>query len=252
MRQLARLLAGLLLCRGALALASTLLSEGGFIPPDAPNGPITKCETTTDKNAAKAFQCVIKCHKSRVAGAISDETACESNNGGKSCLEKFASSEAKVKQCPPCLDVTALSEMIRNQFDTNQNPIDFAYYNLSQVVYCSGTVPFDANDRGFIPADAPKGPIAKCENKLAMSLAALFPGIANCHKNRAHGTLADDLAEKVCEGSVGARKFDSRADGCDDCTFQEGRSPFIEGASVVQDSLSASIYCASPSGAFPN
>ena len=59
-----------------------------------------KCEDGVNKLVGKAVACVIKCHISRASGKLADDTAedaCEKNNAGKSCLEKFTAGVTKAQ-----------------------------------------------------------------------------------------------------------------------------------------------------------
>jgi hypothetical protein len=68
--------------------------------------------------------CVIKCHASRADGKLADDTAedaCEKNNAGKSCLEKFQASVAKLKGCLPCINAATLSTTIETVLDAGNS-----------------------------------------------------------------------------------------------------------------------------------
>jgi len=59
-----------------------------------------KCEDGVNKLVGKAVACVTKCHISRASGKLADDTAedaCEKNNAGKSCLEKFTAGVTKAQ-----------------------------------------------------------------------------------------------------------------------------------------------------------
>lgn len=59
-----------------------------------------KCEDGVNKLVGKAVACIIKCHGSRASGKLADDTAedaCEKNNAGKSCLEKFTAGVTKAQ-----------------------------------------------------------------------------------------------------------------------------------------------------------
>ena len=101
---------GLMLTAGA-ALAGTPFGgdDGGFLPPGGSKGAVGKCETAISKSASKAVACIFKCHDSRAAGKLANDTAedaCESANDGKSCLAKYFSATTKSigkGGCPACL-----------------------------------------------------------------------------------------------------------------------------------------------------
>jgi hypothetical protein len=107
---------------------------GGDDSGDLPvaNSAVAKCEDTINKLVGKAIACVIKCHKSRATGKLADGTAeddCESNNAGKSCLEKFRASVGKLTGCPNCFgthELFILEEAIEGFTDGN-----------SGLIYCA-------------------------------------------------------------------------------------------------------------------
>ncbi len=82
---------------------------------------VAKCEDTVNKLVGKAAACIIKCHASRASGKLTTDTAedaCEKNNAGKSCLEKFQASVAKLTGCPSCIDAASLATTVENTLDT--------------------------------------------------------------------------------------------------------------------------------------
>jgi len=107
--------------------------DTGFIPPDAPKGPITKCEAGAAKAESKLIACIFKCHANRVKGKFADDTAedsCEKTLAGKSCAAKFAASIAKLKGCPPCINGTTMASLagvVETFIDSN-----------NAAVYCAG------------------------------------------------------------------------------------------------------------------
>jgi len=85
---------------------------------------VAKCEDTVNKLVGKAAGCIIKCHAARASGKLADDTAedaCEKNNAGHSCLEKFQASVAKLTGCPPCLNATTLASTIESTLDTGNS-----------------------------------------------------------------------------------------------------------------------------------
>jgi hypothetical protein len=83
--------------------------DSGFLPPGGSKGAVGKCETAISKAASKAVACIFKCHDSRAAGKLADDTAedaCEKANNGKSCLAKYFTATTKAigkGGCPSCL-----------------------------------------------------------------------------------------------------------------------------------------------------
>jgi hypothetical protein len=85
---------------------------------------VAKCEDTVNKLVGKAAACIIKCHASRASGKLTDDTAednCEKNLAGKSCLEKFQASVAKLTGCPSCINAASLANTVETTLDTSNN-----------------------------------------------------------------------------------------------------------------------------------
>jgi len=99
--------------------------DTGNIPD--PKSATGKCELSVAKAVSKAVGCVIKCHASRASGKLADDTAedaCEKNNAGKSCLEKFQASVTKAQGADTsggcnCISGTTLAGTIESQLDVN-------------------------------------------------------------------------------------------------------------------------------------
>ena len=77
--------------------------DTGFLPPAGDKVTLT-CENAVGKNVSKLVACISKCHAARAAGKITDdagEDACETNNAGKSCKERFVAAMGKLApKCP--------------------------------------------------------------------------------------------------------------------------------------------------------
>ena len=123
MRQLGiALSAAIVLAAGVtVAIAGTPFGgdDTGTVP-DPAHKTTLKCEETIGKAVGKAVGCIGKCTAKRSSGSFTDDTAedaCEKNNAGKSCLEKFQASVAKLTGCPPCLNAAALSTTIETTLD---------------------------------------------------------------------------------------------------------------------------------------
>src|SRR5262249_47314719 len=148
--------------------------DPGFLPPDSPKGAITKCENGVTKATTKLAATVLRCHMSRATGKIADDTGEESCEAA--AIAKFQS-KTKVKGCTSCVDLTIIGPQVASDIDNvNNSPL-----------YCAGTAPFGSDDVGFLPPDAPKGPITKCENKVAAAASKLATAITGCHLKRATG-----------------------------------------------------------------
>ncbi len=230
----------------ALALSGNLLAATpfggdvkGFLP--TPKTPIAKCQGKTTKNVGKLVKCLAKCHVARVTGKLPDATAqeaCESNNAGKSCREKFTASQARLTGCPVCLGT---SEFIGGRME---RLVDHG----NALAYCGDGVPFGGEDTGDLPSDAPKGPTAKCANKIEVSVVAkAFEGMGKCHAKRADGILADPNEESQCEFDAFYLKTGSVFDGCDSCIYESGhRDAVADYIRASSDDLNGAIYCEAP------
>src|SRR5262249_37571022 len=131
-------------------------------------------------------------------------------------------------------------------------------------IYCtSAGSAFLGDDTGKIPTDAPKGPISRCENKVAKAVGKLAAGIIKCHAARVSGKLADDSAEDTCEGTAITKFGATSTTGCDSCTTTQSASttapahPTATGLqglgnfiACVLDGNASLVYCGSPSVAF--
>ena len=108
------IVAGLATLLGAgVAVAGTPFGgdDGGFIPPD--KGTST-CEQKVGKAIGKYVSCVIKCHASRAKGKLADDTAedaCEGNNSGKGCGDKYNKTAQTLNQKCPGQCATAPANM---------------------------------------------------------------------------------------------------------------------------------------------
>ena len=209
----------------------------GTIPSDAPKGPVTKCETGVAKAAGKLVGAVVKCHASRASGKLADDTAedtCET-----AALTKFEAT--KTAGCAGCTNLSALGTAIVANLDSNNNK-----------VACTATgTPFGGDDTGNIPADAPKGPVTKCEGLVGKGVSKLVGSIIKCHGSRVAGKLADDSAENTCETTAKTKFGTTKTAGCDACLGSlSALADFVEGQ--ADGALNAIVWCGSPSGAFLN
>jgi hypothetical protein len=88
-----------------------------------------KCEDGVNKLVGKAVACIIKCHNSRASGKLADDTAedaCEKNNAGKSCLEKFTAGVTKAQSKDTsggcnCINGATLANTIETTLDTGNS-----------------------------------------------------------------------------------------------------------------------------------
>jgi hypothetical protein len=134
------------------------------IPSDAPKGPVTKCKVA--KQTSKLIAALVKCHIARASGKLADDTAedqCEATAETKFEVTKLTG-------CAACTVLTTLATATEGLVDSD-----------SKHVYCSTGSDFGGDDSGKIPPDAPKGPVTKCENRVAKSVGRLVGGIIKCH-----------------------------------------------------------------------
>jgi hypothetical protein len=216
---------------GARAATPFGSDDAGFIPPDAPKGPIAKCENGVAKAGGTLVAAILKCHASRATGKLADDTAEDACEGA--AKTKFAAT--KTTGCAKCTGMLTGG--------TIEPLVDAA----NGAVYCTtaGT-PFGGDDTGKIPTDAPKGPLTKCANGVAKATGKLVGTILKCHISRVSGKLADDTAEEACETAAKtAFTTKTKTVGCDLCVNLTSLAGLAE---VGADGGSG--YCASPSGAF--
>jgi hypothetical protein len=217
-----------------------------------------KCEESISKAVGKAVGCIGKCTANEASGKLAGDTAedaCEKNNAGKSCLEKFAASVTKAQTKDTsggcnCVNSATVSATIEGNLD-----------GMNNTVYCDSTsgTPFGGDDTGFIPVA--KSATAKCEASVAKAVSKAVACVIKCHASRASGKLADDTAEDACEknnagksclekftASVTKAQTKDTSGGCN-CVNGTALANTIES---VFDGSNSLTYCASPSGAFLN
>ena len=112
--------------------------------------------------------------------------------------------------------------------------------------------PFGGDDSGCVPST--KGAL-KCERAISGATARLIKRVIKCHEKRAAGILADDAAEDTCE-SAAKTKYDNKVAShlanCASAASCVNASGVRDLAISILDQQNGVIYCASPSGAFPN
>src|SRR5262249_2221397 len=122
--------------------------DGGTIPPDAPHGPIAKCENGVAKATAKLAIGLLRCHLGRASGKSPDdatENTCETT-----AKTRFARTE--IAGCASCTSLDTIATSVEGLIDGNNDKI-----------FCtSGGTPFGGNDTGNIPPDAPSGQLTTC------------------------------------------------------------------------------------------
>jgi hypothetical protein len=233
-------LAAVLAGGAAVAIAGTPMGgdDLGIIPTGPNAKAILKCETGLGKGGAKLAASIIKCHQGVVTGKVTDEEGCE-NTAKSNFIAK-----AKLTGCDVCSSASGLANLVEGLVDGHNDS-----------VYCAAGTPWPATaetvaDTGNVPADAPKGPISKCENLVAKGAGKLIGAIAKCHASEAAGKLVGDSAEEPCETAAIAKftALGPKTTGCDPCT----NLTTIAGVVATQsDNATAVVFCSnSPSGAF--
>ena len=229
-------LAAVLSCGATAVIAGTPMGgdDLGIIPSSKT---VLKCETGVGKGAAKLAAGILKCHQGRVTGKFTDETA---EDGCESTAKSAFMTKTKTTGCGGCTSLAGVATLVEGLIDQNNS-----------AVYCAAGTAWGGDDTGNIPADAPKGPVAKCENAVAKGVSKLIGSIAKCHASRAAGKLADDTAEDGCENTA-IGKFTAlgpKTVNCDPCTNLASIASLAE---TKSDQATAVVFCSSPSGAFLN
>ncbi len=87
---------------------------------------------------------------------------------------------------------------------------------------------FGGDDRGIIPTDAPKGPIAKCETRVEKARTNLVKGFAKCHEKRAALKLATANDVETCESTAVTKFTTTKTTGCAACTDLSSIESWVE------------------------
>jgi photosystem II stability/assembly factor-like uncharacterized protein len=198
--------------------------DGGCLPPD----PLTaRCEGQVATRMGKLVTTLVKCHTRRATGQLADA------NGEQAC-EAIAEAKfvaANAVGCAPCSDAGAAATALEQFVDATNG-----------AVYCTadGTA-FGGDDTGAIPADAPGGPVTRCENAIARHTGKLVSAITKCHVARARDQLTTDTAEQLCEDTAKTAFAATSATGCPSCTnLADVATAFEAGI----DAANAFAYCA--------
>jgi hypothetical protein len=143
----------------------------------------------------------------------------------------------KTVGCAACTNLAALGTAIEASLDSNNNK-----------VACTTTgTPFGGDDTGNIPADAPKGPVTKCEGGVGKAVGKLVGYIVKCHISRATGKLTDDTAEDACESTANTKFGTTKTTGCDACLGPLSTlGAFVE--AQTDGALNALVSCGSAGG----
>ena len=238
----------------SLLAVGTVVTGTPFGSDDTGNLPVHKttitCENAVGKDVAKLVACIGKCHAARAAGKITDdagEEACEENNAGKSCKERFVAAMGTLG--PKCPGQCAVNN---GTADTILNLVDGA----NSLVYCNGTDAFGSDDTGVLPPAGDKVTVT-CENAVGKSVSKLVACVTKCHAARASGKITDDAGEENCEDNNAGKsckerfvaamgKLGPKCPG--QCAVNNGTA---DGVLLLVDGNNHLVYCAaSPSGAF--
>jgi len=205
--------------------------ELGCIPP---NRDALACANRTNKDLGKLAATLLRCHSKSVAAVLAqapfDEEGCESK-----AQSKYVAATANLVGCPACLDRGAVGDAMTTLIESR----------ALATLYCddtSGEPLSDADDAGFLPADAAA---AKCDAKTAQALWRLIGAEVHCHTTLA----ADDVAGAsfgvgTCEYTAESRfaAATSNLTGCPACLIAQ--LPALESdAGVALDQQNTRIYC---------
>ena len=218
--------------------------DGGFIPPNAPT---KRCEEGFLGAAKFTARCVMKCHTKAATFALRarpfDEETCE-----QTCLIKFMARANRLVTeggCPPCLDTTGQVAI--------GNAIEDFVDDLSGDVYCAPGTPFGGDDPGNVPADKD---MARCQSRVHSNLGHLVTCLRLAHLKAARQAFRgdafdDESLEQDCRAKYddGTLTILAHA-GCPPCLDAAAQGDLATGTEQFADESLASIYCASPSGAF--
>jgi hypothetical protein len=108
--------------------------------------------------------------------------------------------------------------------------------------------PFGGDDMGTVPTDSPKGPVTKCEGKVAKAAGKLAGSILKCHASRATGKFTDDAAEDACEASAKTKFTATKTTGCAACTNLGALATGIEAAVDTNNNMVACTTTGTPYG----
>jgi hypothetical protein len=204
------------------------VDESGCLPPDRTTA---KCESRVAKAASRLAGALIGCDLARVAGKLPTNLAefdCESK-----AQAKFGATH--ITRCAACTYLGAPAAVVQQLIAT-----------CGRSVYCTPGAPL-WNFEGYMPPDAPGGPIAKCDERVAKGVAKLVGGIVKCHVGRAGGKRTTNAAEEACEEKAQTKFGETDMAGCAGCTDLGPIGDFVR---AQLDGSNDLLYCASPSGAF--
>jgi hypothetical protein len=211
--------------------------DTGFIPPDAPSGPTTLCETGVAKAVARLVKDITHCHQRRASGRLdaSGEEACEA------VAASTFQQQAGALGCPPGSCAVA-------NLPTTASTVESVLDEGTAAIFCDTTSgePFGGDDTGYVPADSV---IAACEDRVARASVSLVRRLVTCHTRLARLKIPDEEAAERCEMAAAAA-FEgkiSAVSGCPPCTDAVN---VLATTDALLDTHNDLVFCASPSGAF--
>jgi hypothetical protein len=118
--------------------------------------------------------------------------------------------------------------------------------SINGDIYCAPGVPFGDDDPGNVPADVST---ARCEDHIARHVDQFLHCVRKCHFHAARRAFRgdafdDDGCEQLC-------RLKTVSDfGCVPCLDMTAVDNIVTQSEQFADSSLASVYCASPGGAF--
>jgi hypothetical protein len=177
--------------------------DTGFVPPA--KSALLKCESRVAKGVGKLIAGFAKCHAGRAGGKTTTESG---EDGCEQAAIGTFTGKTKTAGCGACTHLSSIATAVEGFVDAD-----------NAKIYCAAGTPFGGDDTGNVPADAPKGAVTKCENRIGKGAAKLAAAILKCHVRRAGGKTTTDAAEDACEqAAIGKFTSKTKITGCDPCT----------------------------------
>jgi hypothetical protein len=112
----------------------------GFIPPDAPNGPVGRCERKIARNAGKLAACILKCNGNAALLQVKQISPDALQSCHDGCDAAFKRANGTMAGCVPCVD----QDLIAQHFETFLGKRNRDYYCATNGGSPSGAF-LDAN-----------------------------------------------------------------------------------------------------------
>jgi hypothetical protein len=126
MRKLILFAALLVLAGSGVVLAASFYVPGapyevatGFIPPDAPSGPVGRCERKIARNAGKLATCLLKCNSNAAALQVKQSSPIALQTCYAGCTRAFKKANGDMNGCEPCIDQQAIAQSFRGFFKSS-------------------------------------------------------------------------------------------------------------------------------------